>query len=224
MSHYDKEREASYASLLDSAFPPYTATTKCTRNMPIETDDPVASPETLRRWWDKAHDKGDEIVTWPTEERIDNIGRDAPETVQETEGQLLRDDNSINCNNLKVGCRYTIQELPSAKGVWSITEHYKTKQGTDNTPTTGDDMNKYQRKLTNPIIKEMDGGLTDIELEVFIDVYDVLDAFDVPNPATAHAVKKLLCTGSRGAKDWETDLQEAIDSLERAKSFPPMPF
>ena len=78
-------------------------------------------------------------------------------------------------------------------------------------------MNKYQRKLTSPIIKG-------IELEVFIDVYDVLDAFNVSNPATAHAIKKLLCTGSRGAKDWETDLQEAIDSLERAKSFPPVPF
>ena len=85
-------------------------------------------------------------------------------------------------------------------------------------------MNKYQRKLTSPLIKEVDGGLTDIELEVFIDVYDVLDAFNVSNPATAHAIKKLLCTGSRGAKDWETDLQEAIDSLERAKSFPPVPF
>jgi hypothetical protein len=93
-----------------------------------------------------------------------------------------------------------------------------------NGPTGEHYMNKYQRKLTNPIIKEMDGGLTDIELEVIIDVYDVLDAFDVSNPATAHAIKKLLCTGSRGAKDWETDLQEAIDSLERAKSFPPLPF
>jgi hypothetical protein len=80
-------------------------------------------------------------------------------------------------------------------------------------PTTGIDMNKYQRKLTNP--KGSD---------IVIDVYDVLNAFDVSNPATAHAIKKLLCTGTRGAKDWETDLQEAIDSLERAKSFPPMPF
>ena len=76
-------------------------------------------------------------------------------------------------------------------------------------------MNKYQRKLTSPIIRGED---------VVIDVYDVLDAFNVSNPATAHAIKKLLCTGSRGAKDWETDLQEAIDSLERAKSFPPVPF
>ena len=82
-------------------------------------------------------------------------------------------------------------------------------------PTTGIDMNKYQRKLTNPNI---DWG------EVTIDVYDVLNAYNVDNPATAHAIKKLLCTGSRGLKDWETDLQEAIDSLERAKSFPPIPF
>lgn len=59
---------------------------------------------------------------------------------------------------------------------------------------------------------------------ITIDVYDVLDAFDVSNPATAHAIKKLLCTGTRGLKDWETDLQEAIDSLEQAKKYPPVPF
>ena len=85
-------------------------------------------------------------------------------------------------------------------------------------------MNKYQRKLTNPIIKEMDGCLTDMELEVIIDVYNVLDAYPSGCPPIDHAIKKLLCTGSRGLKDWETDLQEAIDSLERAKSFPPLPF
>jgi hypothetical protein len=82
-----------------------------------------------------------------------------------------------------------------------------------NGPTGEHYMNKYQRKLTNP--KGSD---------IVIDVYDVLHAFDVSNPATAHAIKKLLCTGTRGVKDWETDLQEAIDSLERAKSFPPLPF
>ena len=80
-------------------------------------------------------------------------------------------------------------------------------------------MNKYQRKLTKPTYVQSED-----DEDVFIDVYDVLDAFNVSNPATAHAIKKLLCTGIRGAKDWETDLQEAIDSLERAKSFPPIPF
>jgi hypothetical protein len=147
MTHYHKERDA---------FEEYQ--NRCTRNMSQLEEDRIRYEAWINQF----------KVTWPTEERIDNIGQNGP-----------------------------------------TGEHY---------------MNKYQRKLTNPIIKEMDGGLTDIELEVIIDVYDVLDAFDVSNPATAHALKKLLCTGSRGVKDWETDLQEAIDSLERAKSFPPIPF
>jgi len=59
---------------------------------------------------------------------------------------------------------------------------------------------------------------------VWIDVYDVLHTFNVDNPAIAHAVKKMLCAGTRGYKDYQQDIQEAIDSLERAKDFPPIPF
>lgn len=69
--------------------------------------------------------------------------------------------------------------------------------------------NKYQKRLRNNIA---------------IDVYDVLDAFKVDNPATAHAIKKMLCAGQRGYKDYEQDIDEAIASLERAKDFPPIPF
>lgn len=49
-----------------------------------------------------------------------------------------------------------------------------------------------------------------------IDVYDVLKAFEVHNPAIQHAVKKLLATGQRGYKDRKQDISEAIDSLCRA--------
>jgi hypothetical protein len=49
-----------------------------------------------------------------------------------------------------------------------------------------------------------------------IDVYDVLKAFDVVNPATQHAIKKLLKGGQRGFKDVNKDYQEAIDSIVRA--------
>lgn len=38
------------------------------------------------------------------------------------------------------------------------------------------------------------------------------------------ALKKMLQAGDRGHKDYKTDIQEAIDSLERAKDFPPLPF
>jgi hypothetical protein len=51
---------------------------------------------------------------------------------------------------------------------------------------------------------------------VTIDVYDVLKAFDVVNPATQHAIKKLLKGGERGFKDVNKDYQEAIESIERA--------
>ena len=49
-----------------------------------------------------------------------------------------------------------------------------------------------------------------------IDVYDVLVAFNVTNPATQHAIKKLLMPGSRGHKNVLTDLEEAHNSIKRA--------
>ena len=49
----------------------------------------------------------------------------------------------------------------------------------------------------------------------FIDVYRVLDLFNVVNPCVQHAIKKLLCAGQRGAKDERRDVQEAIASLVR---------
>lgn len=49
-----------------------------------------------------------------------------------------------------------------------------------------------------------------------VDVYDVLMAFGVTNPATQHAIKKLLMPGQRGAKDTVQDLNEARQSIERA--------
>lgn len=48
-----------------------------------------------------------------------------------------------------------------------------------------------------------------------IDVYDVLDLFEVKSHAVGHAIKKLLMAGQRGAKDYRQDLSEAIDSIER---------
>ena len=51
---------------------------------------------------------------------------------------------------------------------------------------------------------------------VSVDVYDILTAFNVTNPATQHAIKKLLMPGQRGAKDTIQDLEEAYKSIFRA--------
>lgn len=49
----------------------------------------------------------------------------------------------------------------------------------------------------------------------YLDVYRVLDLFEVVDPCIQHAIKKLLCAGMRGAKNQPQDVQEAIDSLVR---------
>ena len=51
---------------------------------------------------------------------------------------------------------------------------------------------------------------------LWVDVYDVLDAFEVTCPATAHSVKKELNTGVRGHKSKLEDLIDIRDSAERA--------
>ena len=62
--------------------------------------------------------------------------------------------------------------------------------------------NKYQRE---------------IKPGVFVDVYDVLQAFNVTNPALQHLVKKALAVGQRGHKDAAEDLQDIVDSARRAQ-------
>jgi hypothetical protein len=51
---------------------------------------------------------------------------------------------------------------------------------------------------------------------VWIDVYDVLMAFGVTNPADQHAIKKMLMPGKGGHKGGIQDRREAIQSLHRA--------
>ena len=52
---------------------------------------------------------------------------------------------------------------------------------------------------------------------VSVDVYDVLQAWCVSNPALQHLIKKALQCGHRGHKDNAQDLQDIIDSAIRAK-------
>lgn len=58
--------------------------------------------------------------------------------------------------------------------------------------------------------------LREIKAGVFVDVYDVLAAWGVTNPADAHAIKKMLQPGKRGSKCGIQDRLEAIESINRA--------
>lgn len=48
-----------------------------------------------------------------------------------------------------------------------------------------------------------------------IDVYRILELYEVTDPCLQHAIKKLLVAGGRGSKDKYKDVQEAIDTLSR---------
>jgi hypothetical protein len=48
-----------------------------------------------------------------------------------------------------------------------------------------------------------------------IDIYRVLDLFDVTDHSAGHAIKKLIAAGKRGAKDAERDYIEAAKSIAR---------
>jgi len=71
---------------------------------------------------------------------------------------------------------------------------------------------KYDKK----IIKKISINGWESDAAFTIDVYDVLTAFNVTNPATQHAIKRLLMPGERGHKTKAQDLQEALDSIKRA--------
>lgn len=74
---------------------------------------------------------------------------------------------------------------------------------------------KYHRE-----IRDIKGRLCHVKqsgefVPAVIDVYCVLDAFDVRKPAMQHANKKTLCAGIRGKGNMLQDLKEARDALTR---------
>ena len=67
------------------------------------------------------------------------------------------------------------------------------------------DGNKYER-----LIVGLDGDA------VSVDVYRVLEAFNVSNPQLQHLIKKALCAGLRGHKDTKQDLLDIEASIQSA--------
>jgi hypothetical protein len=51
---------------------------------------------------------------------------------------------------------------------------------------------------------------------LWVDVYDVIEAFKVDCPAVQHALKKLLCAGLRGKGDALDDLHDVLAAVSRA--------
>ena len=56
----------------------------------------------------------------------------------------------------------------------------------------------------------------EIKPGVHVDVYDVVGAWDVRNPALQHLIKKALQPGARGHKTLGQDMADIIASAKRA--------
>lgn len=67
------------------------------------------------------------------------------------------------------------------------------------------------RKYLRQIFSAEDG-----KASTWVDVYGVLEAFGVTCPARAHALKKLLCCGTRGKGDSLADLKGVLAAANRA--------
>jgi len=73
--------------------------------------------------------------------------------------------------------------------------------------TKPNDGNKYHREIFD----------TKGNDSITVDVYSVLAAFEVTNPALQHLIKKALCAGLRGHKNELTDMNDIIESAHRAR-------
>lgn len=66
------------------------------------------------------------------------------------------------------------------------------------------------KKYLREIYSAVDGT------KILVDVYAVIEAFNITCPAMQHAVKKMLCVGVRGSKDAMQDLIEIDAAVNRA--------
>ncbi len=91
-------------------------------------------------------------------------------------------------------------------------------------PSALNDTNLYtpleEHKAASDSVKEKDHSKYHREIKpgVWVDVYDVLNAFDPSNRNSAddHAIKKLLLPGKRHQKDGIQDRKEAYQSIARS--------
>lgn len=75
------------------------------------------------------------------------------------------------------------------------------------------------RELKVPEVKTVAKGHShyykDVSHLKTIDVYQVLYLFGVTDPCLQHLIKKALCAGNRGHKDYNKDLKDIYDTAKR---------
>ncbi len=80
---------------------------------------------------------------------------------------------------------------------------------------SNNDATKELEKLSKIVEPQYNHYFKNVTCFNYIDVYRVLELFEVTHPAIQHAIKKLLVPGNRGSKSIDMDIAEAIVSLQR---------
>ena len=104
-----------------------------------------------------------------------------------------------------MGIREEMEELEKRMGAKAARNEL---QGPFSSPEEDDVWKQMAEKELSKYHVLINGKLTD--------VYDILVAYRITNPADQHALKKMLKPGQRGSKDGIQDRREAIVSLQRA--------
>lgn len=68
----------------------------------------------------------------------------------------------------------------------------------------------------SPAVVARNKYFREIKPGVWVDVYDVLRAFNVTDACLQHLIKKALAAGQRGHKDTLTDYKDILESSQRA--------
>lgn len=96
--------------------------------------------------------------------------------------------------------KYTHPQYLHARHVLGLDDHIMTEEEAE--LPEKEHRNKYMRE---------------IKPGVWVDVYDVLNAWVVKNPALQHLIKKALQPGGRGHKTMEQDMNDIVASALRAR-------
>ena len=117
------------------------------------------------------------------------------------------------------GCWGAEEELISAsffgqpQGDWRNTLERRPQSVPEVTPEEEEERQAKERQLLGKRNKYQ----REIKPGIWVDVYDVLQAWGVQNPAIQHLIKKALQPGERGHKDKAQDMDDIVASALRAR-------
>ena len=116
-----------------------------------------------------------------------------------------------------------------SRGFTYCSKHTKPPIGPQNTDLEGQPLKRNKQMsprdpLSTPpqmappkaVRKEPNKYMRQIKPGVFVDVYDVIQAFGVVDGGFQHAIKKLLAVGQRGHKDESEDRKDIAASIKRS--------